>query len=175
MVDVNWELLRFKYEVLEHSIKDLAVEHQLSESVLKYAAEKWVQVPLEERKSEEDIQDGIKSDVVEQAKIFSLLKQKFLNPKYIELEATLLHKAIEVASKIDPNTQGSAKIIQMLTDTLKNLLLEQRAILGEGSGQGETRTWEINIVDSTAEEDAKTSKTERPEKISAIRDHQKAL
>lgn len=174
MVETNWDLLKFKYEVLEYTLEHLATESGLSIPLLEHAAQEWEQVPLEERKANTDLEGDIRSDVVEQSRIFSLLKQKFLNPKYIELETTLLHKAIEAAGNIDTSSPGSAKTIQMLTSTLSDLLTEQRALLGDPSAGSETKTWEINIVDSGTE-NGKTTPVKRAKKVSTLPNHQKAL
>ena len=91
----NWELLKFKHEVLGFSIEQLAEEHSLSLPVLKYNSQSWKQLPLAEGNqldlegltSLEDILHKLGTKTSSQTKAFAILKQKFLGPKYVELEA----------------------------------------------------------------------------------------
>lgn len=163
MQDTNWELIQFKYEFLGSSLEDLAREHSVSPTVLKYNSQNWNQISLEqsdpvdmkEVKSIDDVIAKLNTQVINQAQAFQIIKQKFLGPKYMELETALLYKAISIASNIDEDDPRAATVLKSLTDTLINLLSQNPLLKsGElGGGDGD-KVWEIKIVEAKPKKNA---------------------
>ena len=162
MENTNWELLKFKYEVLGVSLADLAVEHKVSEPVLKFNSQTWKMIPLaskgsmglEDVKSIEDVLVKLGNETASQTKAFAVLKQKFLGPKYVELETVLLHKAIEMASELKSNDPRAANTLRSLATILGDLLA-QNPLLGSGLDEldtGEAKEWKVTFVDATNKE-----------------------
>jgi hypothetical protein len=162
MQETNWELLKFKYEVLGISIEDLAREHNVSLPVLKFNSQSWKKISfgigkpldLDGVSSMEDILLKLGSETASQTKAFAILKQKFLGPKYVELETVLLHKAIEMAAELKSNDPRSAQTLRSLATVLGDLLLHNPLLTpGDGEdGEGSGREWTINIVDAVKKE-----------------------
>jgi len=159
---INWELLKFKYEILGISLSELAVSHKVSEPVLSYNAKEWKKIPLEfaesldlsEITSLEDILKKLGNQTATQTKAFAVLKQKFLGPKYVELETVLLHKAIEMAAAINGSDPFGVKVLKTLSEVL-NSLLERNPLLStenETAINDSSRKWEVIIVDANKEE-----------------------
>lgn len=158
MMDINWELVQFKYEFLGFSLADLAVEHGISTAVLDYNAKGWNQiifseddpVDMDEIKSIGDILSKLGKQTINQTQAFSIIKQKFLGPKFIELETILLHKAINIASNLNEKDARSANTLKNLVDVLTGLLA-QNPLLGSkddpNEGDGDN-VWEIKIINA---------------------------
>jgi hypothetical protein len=157
MQDTNWDLIKFKYEFLGASLEDLAAEHSISLTVLQYNSKNWKQISLEQGspvdldsiKSIEDVLVMLSKQTVNQTQAFLIIKQKFLGPKFMELETILLHKAILLASNINDKDLRAASTLKSLTEVLVNLigqnpLLKSGESLGGGDGE---KVWEIRIVD----------------------------
>jgi hypothetical protein len=161
MSDTNWELLKFKYEVLGASIEDLAREHNVSEPVLKFNSQTWKKLPLALEKpldlegitSLEDILTKLGSETSSHTKAFAILKQKFLGPKYVELETVLLHKAIEMASNLSSSDSRSAQTLRSLATVLGDLLERNPLLMpGDSLSEGDgTKEWKITFVDASKE------------------------
>jgi hypothetical protein len=155
--NTDWELIKFKHEVLGQSLEDLARESNVSLPVLKFNAKDWKQIPLalenqisfEGISSLEDIINKLGDKTSAQTEAFQVLKQRFLGPKYIELETVLLHKTIEMAqSATDAKTLRS--IASILGDLLDhNPLLSSR----DRSDDNEfgSKEWKVTFVDTTKE------------------------
>ena len=159
MEDTHWELLQFKHEVLGYTLEELAREHNLSLPVLNYNAQHWKQIPLAKEKldledltSFEEILSKLGEQTERQSRAFSILKQKFLGPKYIELETVLLHKAIGLAGNVKENDPMGAKTLQSLVNVLTDLL-KHNYLIGGRNEEGElteNREWRIIVEDSGA-------------------------
>ena len=86
MSDTNWDLVKFKYEVLGITLEQLAAEYSESLAVLKFNSQTWKQIPLakqeqinlEDISSLEDVLERLGDETATQTKAFSVLKQKFL-------------------------------------------------------------------------------------------------
>ena len=170
MQDVNWDMVQFKYEFLGFSLSDLVAEHNISSAVLNYNAKGWNQVELDqtdlidmdEIKSISDILDKLGKQTVNQTQAFSIIKQKFLGPKFIELETILLHKAISIASNLDEKDNRSANTLRNLVEVLTSLLA-QNPLLGskespdEGDGD---KVWEIQIIRPDRNKDSESEEKE---------------
>lgn len=161
MQDINWSLIKFKYEFLGFSLEDLAAEHSISSAVLQYNSKDWKQISLEQEelvdlegiKSIEDVLVKLSKQTTNQTQAFLILKQKFLGPKFMELETVLLHKAISLASNIKSDDPRAASTLKSLTEVLvsligQNPLLKSGESLGGGDGE---KVWEVRIVEAEKE------------------------
>jgi hypothetical protein len=159
MHDVNWDMVQFKYEFLGFSLANLAAEHSISTAVLEYNSRNWKKISLEqddpidmsEIKSIDDVLNKLSKQIINQTQAFSILKQKFLNPKFIELESILLHKAISIASNLDEKGTQSSSVLKNLVEVLTNLLNQNPLLKPENNSSDEDsdKTWEIKIVGPT--------------------------
>jgi hypothetical protein len=162
MQETNWELLKFKYEVLGVPIETLALENQISLPVLQFNSKDWKQIPLASKEpldlkdvtSLEDILTKLGSETSSQTKAFAILKQKFLGPKYVELETVLLHKAIEMAGEIKGNDPRGAQTLRSLATVLSDLINHNPLlIVGENEEDTSTaREWKVTFVDASEKE-----------------------
>ena len=162
MLDTNWDLLKFKHEVLGSSIEALAHEHQVSLPVLQFNSKDWKQIPLASKElldlkditSLEDILLKLGSETSSQTKAFAILKQKFLGPKYVELETVLLHKAIEMAQEIKSNDPRAAQTLRSLATVLSDLIAHNPLLTTGDESDTDTlsREWKVTFVDATEKE-----------------------
>lgn len=161
MSETNWELLKFKYEVLGCSIEDIAQEHSLSLPVLKFNSQTWKKLPLAREEpldlegltSLEDILIKLGNETSSQTKAFAILKQKFLGPKYVELETVLLHKAIEMATELKSSDPRSAATLRSLATVLGDLLVRNPLLTpGDEAEGGAATEWKVTFVDANKEE-----------------------
>jgi len=169
MQDTNWELVKFKYEFLGFPLADLAKEHNISIVVLEYNAKTWSQISLgqddlvgmEDIKSIEDVLKKLSKQTINQSQAFQILKQKFLGSKYIELETTLLHKAVQIASNLDEKDSRAASTLKSLTETLVNLINQNPLLKSWESGNDEDtdRVWEVRVISAKPKEGEKTTET----------------
>ena len=161
MQDINWSLIKFKYEFLGFSLEDLAAEHSISSAVLQYNSKDWKQISLEQEelvdlegiKSIEDVLVKLSKQTTNQTQAFLILKQKFLGPKFMELETVLLHKAILLASNVNEKDPRAASTLKSLTEVLvsligQNPLLKSGESVGGGDGE---KVWEVRIVENKEE------------------------
>jgi hypothetical protein len=151
-LSTNWDILRFKYEVLGISLEALAIDTGISIPLLERNSKNWKQVSLVE-------DDGSKVlSVAEQSsKLQSVMKSKILGPKYVELEMLLLYKAIEIANNMNDSTDNSNIVaLKNLTDILSNLLSQNPSLIPAKQDTGEIapteQKWEINIVTGGVQE-----------------------
>ena len=165
MYDVNWDMVQFKYEFLGFSLADLAAEHNISPAVLDYNAKGWNQIKLDqddpidlgEIKSIDDVLSKLSKQTISQTQAFSIIKQRFLGPKFIELETILLHKAISIASNLNEKDARSANTLKNLVEVLTNLLA-QNPLLGskDNTDEGDSdKVWEIKIIGAPEPDPAK--------------------
>ena len=162
MQDINWDLVQFKYEFLGFSLESLANEYHISTAVLNYNAKNWKQISLEqgdltsidEIKSIDDVLTKLSKQTVSQTQAFSILKQKYLGPKFIELETILLYKAISIASNLKENDKGSANVLKNLVDVLTNLIDQNPMLNPDDIEEGDSdKTWEVKIIHTTEEKE----------------------
>lgn len=162
MTETNWDLVQFKYEVLGSSLEELAAEYSLSLPVLKFNASNWKQIPLAQHKkidirdaeTFEDLIDNVAKQISDETKAFTIIKQKFLGPKYIELETILLHKTIEMANNLNTTDPLSASTIRKLTTVLSDLLAQNPLLGPSETGHDGVidREWKISFVESKNED-----------------------
>jgi hypothetical protein len=164
-ISTDWELLKFKHEVLGQTLEDLARENNISLPVLKFNAKDWKQLPLVEGNqisfaeitSLEDIIDKLGDKTSAQTEAFQILKQRFLGPKYIELETVLLHKSIEMAREAT-----DAKVLRSIASILNDLMEHNPLLTSRDRGDDSAFTkkeWKVTFVD-VVKEQAKQNKPE---------------
>ena len=129
--------------------------------VLKFNSQTWKKLPLAREEpldlegltSLEDILIKLGSETSSQTKAFAILKQKFLGPKYVELETVLLHKAIEMAMELKSSDPRSAATLRSLATVLGDLL-ERNPLLtpGDEAEGGAATEWKVTFVDANKEE-----------------------
>jgi hypothetical protein len=169
MQDTNWELVKFKYEFLGFSLEDLAREHDISTAVLEYSSKNWSQVSLgqddlvgmEDIKSIDDVLKKLSKQTINQSQAFQILKQKFLGSKYIELETTLLHKAVQIATNLDEKDYRAASTLKSLTETLVNLINQNPLLKSWESGDDESsdKVWEVRVVSAKPDKGKEATET----------------
>jgi len=158
MLETNWELIQFKYEVLGISLEELAREYTLSLPVLKFNSKDWKQLPLalkepldlKDLTSLEDVLTKLGEETASQTKAFGVLKQKFLGPKYVELETVLLYKAIAMAQELKASDSRGASTLRSLANVLTDLLANNPLLApnSEIEGTENSREWKIMVVGS---------------------------
>jgi len=175
--EIDWNLLKFEFEVLGKSLEELADSYEINASIMAYQAKDWKQSPASIRESLQftkldsitELSEEIASQVKNEAEIISLIKQKFLLPKYVQLENILLEKSIALASSLESTTTGSASAIRTLTSTLMDLL-KNNPILApkeeEDTPHEGTRDWTVTFVDAP---------TTSPSEAGPVPDEEQAL
>lgn len=161
LTDIDWNLVQFKYEVLGYSIEEIQDEYQLSDAHINYISKGWKRVPAAERKhltftkleSLEEVTEEVKAQIAEESETLTTLKQKYLLPKFLELENAILTKAISLAQKLDAD-KSNVNSLQTLTSILNNLLpnnplINKRAEVVEPGTPHSPQEWKLTIVDPT--------------------------
>lgn len=148
----NWDIIKFKYEVMGLSLEAIAVDTGLDISLLRHNAKSWKQLSLVE-----DDGDRALTAAERASKIHSILKTSHLGPKYVELEMILLYKAIEISNNLTDSADNSNIVaLKNLTDVLANLLAQNPALAqvrkdSEAFLPKENK-WEINIINGGAQD-----------------------
>ena len=158
MQDTDWNLIKFKYEFLGFSLEDLAAEHSISLAVLQYNSRTWKQISLEQENlvdikdinTMEDVLVKLSKQTINQTQAFLILKQKFLGPRFMELETILLHKAILMATNLNDKDPRAASTLKSITEVLTNLIGQNPLLKsGEATSEGEgDKVWEVRIVEA---------------------------
>jgi hypothetical protein len=156
MGTTNWDILKFKYEVMGVSLEAISMDTGLSLPLIQRNARDWKQLPLVE-----DDGNALMSDAERAAKLHSVLKQSHLGPKYVELEMILLYKAIEIANNMNDSADNSnIMALKNLTDVLSNLLAQNPSLApvkqSDGVGHPADNKWEINIITGGGVQENKT-------------------
>lgn len=157
----NWDIIKFKYEILGMSLEAIHVDTGLSMPLLQANSKKWNQLSLVE-------DENVALSSAERAqKIQSVLKQTHLGPKYVELEMILLYKAIEIAENLDASADNSNIVaLKNLTAVLSNLIANNPALVpaqkddGSLSPQSDNK-WEINIITQGGVQEKQTLNVEK--------------
>lgn len=137
MQSIDWELMRFLYEVHGTTLESIAEDNGISLSMVEYVHDKqeWKQSPaaLEVRNwsdlptAEEDLLKAVQDKMT----VSSLLKQCALNPRLQTLEAIVLNKAIQSVAMLDFEDIPAASIVaslQKLGDLVDKLKASNPAI-----------------------------------------------
>jgi hypothetical protein len=160
--EIDWNLLKFEYEVLGKSLEEIQAENEINPSIMAYQAKDWVQAPLSQREklhftnlsSVHELTEEITAQIKEQTNQQLLLKQNHLLPRYIKLENILLEKSINIASSLESSTPGAASTLRALAKILLDLLqynplLSPKVDSNETSDDG-SREWTVTFVDAPA-------------------------
>ena len=145
--DINWNIVKFQYEMLGYTLIELMAEYDVSESVMKYQSRNWVQLPVSQREELNFIRTGdideLTEDVVRQVRnetnLISLAKQKELFPLYVKLEHILLAKSVAIAQGL-PEDSSSISAIGNLLGTLHKLI-EKNPIINPQPERGGGRNY----------------------------------
>lgn len=155
MGTTNWDILKFKYEVMGISLEAISMDTGLSLPLVQRNARDWKQLSLVE-----DDGNVAMSDAERAAKLHSVLKQSHLGPKYVELEMILLYKAIEIANNVNDSADNqNVLVLKNLTDVLSNLLAQNPSLASSARDGADTpvdKKWEINIITSGGVQEKKT-------------------
>lgn len=167
--DINWDLLKFEYEVLGTSLEDLQEKYDVSQAMMQYSAKTWVQAPVTKREALQftkldsltELSEDVAAKVAEESAIVSTIKQKYLLPKYIQLENILVTKAISLASSLT-NDKVNASTLSTLTNILNNLLTNNPLLTKTEAPEAEVQRpqkWEIEVVHPTIPPPSSTEAT----------------
>lgn len=125
---IDWNLLRYMYEVHGSTVEELAEENGTSEQMVKYVSEQqgWKQTQLAKSATDwTDVSDHRDEDVIEEVQqrmsAVSLLRQIAVNPKLQAFETALLNKAIDATHFVDITMPNSADALCKLGDLLDKL------------------------------------------------------
>jgi hypothetical protein len=168
--EINWDMVKFEFEVLGATLEDLEEKYEVAPALMKYNARNWAPCPATKQKELaftklEDIEtltDEIASQVKQESEIVSLVKQKFLLPKYVHLEQILLEKTITLATSLEATDRASANAIKTLASVLRDLLAHNPILAPqetELTKSDEPMEWKVTYVD------ARASDTEKAETV----------
>jgi len=142
MAKIDFKTLRMRYEILGDTLEDLAVEYSLTSDQIHYLAreEQWTQSLLPTPHVDTKNVEGYAKSLLEATKhklsILSVYNQLSLRPQYITLEHTLLDKAVQMASLLDPNEPMAVSKLRTLTGIL-NDLSNRLGLLAGAANEGE--------------------------------------
>ena len=126
---VDWDLVKFQYEMFHEPVEVLAEENQVSAKMIRIAINEkgWKRAPVRgitEIKDLKDI-DEFTDEVMTQMKgrldVMSLVKLAALNPRYIALETAIIKKAMEITQSILPGSPQAADALQKIAGVLEKL------------------------------------------------------
>jgi len=158
LTEIDWNLLKFEYEINGASLEELQDFYGISSAVMTYQARDWTPVPASKQSSLkftnlEDITsltDEVVAQVRHESETRNTIKQKFLLPKYIQLEHILISKCIKLAASLEED-RASASAVKTLSEVLKSLL-SLNPILAPGeqidSVPTDAKEWKITFVDA---------------------------
>lgn len=141
MQEVDWDLAKFKYEVLGFSFEDLAAELSIPVTIVQFASKDkgWDRSSLVGSSS-------ILEEIKKKNSAANVLKQQFLGPKYIALETTLLSKALELATQLDTQKPQAVTALKTLVQVLKDLIAANPDMQTEDT-EPLVQKWEIEFVE----------------------------
>jgi len=153
--DINWEILKFKHEVLGASLEQIAGETGISLSLLNHCAKAWKplnltglkEISLEDVQSFDELIDRLRDNTYSQTEAFELLKERFLTTEYIELETLIVHKAISIVSSLVPTHQDSPRYLKSMAEVLTSLKVKAARQPEDDEGTRRITKWEITVVD----------------------------
>lgn len=156
---IDWGLARLQHEMFGRGFREIAEEHDVSVSVVKYTAEQeeWSQKPIAKTLNQffdtsdiADVDEGLLDDVAMRLKVLHTLKSSALNPRYIEVEATLLQKCLDFLTQVDTSQLAAAEKIKAIAETLKMLTGKSASSGGPAEdGKGSLTVKILNKVDRT--------------------------
>lgn len=122
MTPLNLPLMQVQYEVLHESIADIALTHNVSESMVEYAirTHKWERKRLTPTQQSTEL-ETVTSDRQAALEAIHTLRQGVLDPQYIKIEAALVAKAIDIVNGIQATEATASKRLKEVTDILATL------------------------------------------------------
>ncbi len=119
---INWNSVKFSYEVLGHTKKELQEKWGITDALFEYVSRNWVRHPIADRKEinfrrtadiKELTVESIES-VRNEVELTNLIKQSHLNALSVELEHTLLAKAVAIGHSLSEDADAIASIRNLL-------------------------------------------------------------
>lgn len=129
ITNINWDSVKFNYEVLGHSKEAIQEKWGISDALFEYVSRNWKRHPVSERKElnfrpTADIREltveAIQS-VTNEVELTNLIKQRYINELSVELEHTLLAKALAISHTL-PEEQASISHIRNLVGILHKII-----------------------------------------------------
>lgn len=142
MAQVDFRTLRMRYELLGDSLQELASEYALTLDQITYLAkeENWVQSTLPSPPIDTKDVEGYAKSLLETTRhklsILSIYNQLALRPQYVSLEHTLLDKAMQMATRLNPDEPMAVSKLKTLTGIL-NDLSNRLGLLAGAANEGE--------------------------------------
>jgi hypothetical protein len=156
---INWDSVKFNYEVLGHSEKAIKEKWGISDSLFEYVSRNWKRHPVSQRKEinfrptadiNELTVESIQS-VSNEVELTNLIKQRYINELSVELEHTLLVKALSISHTL-PEDSSSINSIRNLVGILHKIIGYNPIVnpikTDEGSTVPQDNTVRIEIVDA---------------------------
>lgn len=131
---IDWDLLKFLYEVHGATEKDLAEENGTTERMVAYVrdSQNWKRSALAMTTRDwsdlKEIDETTLDEVQKRMSTMSLLKQFALNPKLQAFESSLIAKAIDTTRSLDPTIPSTADSLLKLGNLLEKLKSSNPAI-----------------------------------------------
>jgi hypothetical protein len=154
---IDFKTIRMRYELLGDTLPELASEYNLNPEALDFLAkdEGWSQhlLPTPVTTGQAKDVEGYAKQLLEASKhklsILSVYHQLALRPQYIELEQTLLAKAVSLAKHLDEKEVMAVSKLKTLTSVL-NDLSQRLGLLAGAASEGEKMLQEngvsVNII-----------------------------
>ena len=149
---IDWNLLRYMYEVHGVSEGDLADENDTTLSMVEYVRDTqgWERSKLAEsahdwKRINDHTDEGLMIDVQQRMAAVSLLQQVALNPKLQAFETALLSRAIDATQYLDPSEPQSADILCKLGTLLEKLKSSNPALKALSKKSEESATGNSSI------------------------------
>ena len=173
---IDWNLLRYMYEVHGVSEEDIADENDTSLSMVEYVRDTqgWRRSKLAEsandwKQLEDHRDDDMMADVQQRMSAISLLQQVANNPRLHAFETALITRAIDTTQYLDPANPQTADLLCKLGALLEKLKSTNPALKAlskkseeAGSGSGSIK---IQIVTGYAQNRQDTIEVTAPVQI----------
>lgn len=126
---INWDSVKFNYEVLGHSEQAIKEKWNISDSLFEYVSRNWKRHPVASRKEinfrptadiNELTVEAIQS-VTNEVGLTNLIKQRYINELSVELEHTLLAKAVAISHTLAEDA-ASINSIRNLVGVLHKII-----------------------------------------------------
>lgn len=158
---IDWDLLKFLYEVHGATEEELAEENGTTLRMVEFVRDKqgWKRSKLAKTTRQwsdlEEADDEVVDDIQQKMAVSSLLKQFSVNPKLQLFEVSIIAKAIDTVRSLDPAIPSTAESLQKLGSLLEKLKESNPAIRSnqrrqeaESAGAG---TIKVQIITGYAE------------------------
>ena len=149
----RWGLAKLQYELFGASVEEIAKELNVSTAMVEYARDEegWAKKPIAEKVNEwqhsDTIDDGLVVDAGKRLQVLHTLKRQASSPKLIGLEVTIIDKAIEIVSQLEPTNPLAAGALKTCTDILAELS-KGLATPDAANGEADKGRFVIQILNS---------------------------